>query len=167
VSVQIPKGPLLRCMVLRRVHSLTHSFPSRQIPRESTQSAPPINTPNYVLPHTTPGHTHIGSWLYCFHGWLLHEPVLRFGYDGYHRLLGSTGQASNCRNTPNAVPNPSPQILISRIISTLKYPTGDNIKIIERNSTQTQTNSCKAKQYYPYTNYPCTMLRFQGRIRQF
>jgi hypothetical protein len=30
--------------------------------------------------------THIGSWLYCFFGWLLHEPVRRFGYDVYHRL---------------------------------------------------------------------------------
>jgi hypothetical protein len=34
-----------------------------------------------TLPHTMPGHTHIGSWLYCFHGWSLHEPVLRFGHD--------------------------------------------------------------------------------------
>jgi hypothetical protein len=112
VSVQITKGPLLRHVVLGRVHSLTHSFPTRRIPRESTQSAPPIDTPNYVLPHTTPGRTHIGSWLYCFHGWSLHEPVLRFGYDVYHRLPESTGQAPNCRNPPNAVPNPSPQIPI-------------------------------------------------------
>jgi hypothetical protein len=29
--------------------------------------------------------------LYCFHGWSLHELVLRFGYDVYHRLLESTG----------------------------------------------------------------------------
>jgi hypothetical protein len=36
------------------------------------------------------GHTHIGSWLYCFHGWSLHELVLRFGYHDYHRLLEST-----------------------------------------------------------------------------
>jgi hypothetical protein len=28
-----------------------------------------------------PGGTHIGSWLYYFHGWSLHEPVLRFGHD--------------------------------------------------------------------------------------
>jgi hypothetical protein len=46
VSVQITKGPLLRRVVLRRVHSLTHSFPTRWIPRESTQSAPPIETTN-------------------------------------------------------------------------------------------------------------------------
>jgi hypothetical protein len=26
-----------------------------------------------------------------FYGWSLHEPVLRFGYDVYHRLLESTG----------------------------------------------------------------------------
>jgi hypothetical protein len=37
-------------------------------------------------------------------------------------------KAPNCQNPPNAVPNPSPQILISRITSTLKYPMGDNIK---------------------------------------
>jgi hypothetical protein len=55
------------------VHSLTHSLPTRQIARESTQSASPIVMPNLVLPHTTPGRTHIGSWLYCFHGWSLHE----------------------------------------------------------------------------------------------
>jgi hypothetical protein len=46
VSVQITKGPLLRHVVLRRVHSLAHSFPTRRIPRESTQSAPLIDTPN-------------------------------------------------------------------------------------------------------------------------
>jgi hypothetical protein len=88
-----PRAPLLRHVVLRRVHSLTDSFPTRRIPRESTQSAPPIDTPNKVLPHTTPGHTHIGSWLYCFKGWSLHELVLRFGYDVYHRLPESTGQS--------------------------------------------------------------------------
>jgi hypothetical protein len=46
VSVQISKGPLLRRVVLRRVHSITHSFPIRRIPRESTQSAPLIGTTN-------------------------------------------------------------------------------------------------------------------------
>jgi hypothetical protein len=39
LSVQITMGPLLHRVVLRRVHSLTHSFPTRRIPRESTQSA--------------------------------------------------------------------------------------------------------------------------------
>jgi hypothetical protein len=34
-----------------------------------------------TLPHTMLGHTHIGSWLYYFHRWLLHKLVLRFGYD--------------------------------------------------------------------------------------
>jgi hypothetical protein len=28
-----------------------------------------------------PDRTHICSWLYCFHGWSLHEPVLTFRYD--------------------------------------------------------------------------------------
>jgi hypothetical protein len=112
VSVQITKGPLLCHVVLRRVHSLSHSFPTKRIPRESTHSAPPIGTPNLVLPHTTPGRTHIGSWLYYFHGWSLHEPVLRFGYDVYHRLSESTRQAPNCRSPQNTVPNSSPQIPI-------------------------------------------------------
>jgi hypothetical protein len=111
VSVQITKIPLLRHVVLRRVHSLTHSFPTRQIPRESTQSTPPIDTPNYVLPHNTLGRTQICSWLYCFHGWSLHELVLRFGYDVYHRHLESTGQSpelseSTERNSKPVTPNP-------------------------------------------------------------
>jgi hypothetical protein len=38
VSVQVTKGPLLHHVVLRRVHSFTHSIPTRWIPRESTQS---------------------------------------------------------------------------------------------------------------------------------
>jgi hypothetical protein len=46
VLVQTTKGPLLHRMVLRRVHSFTHSFPTRWIRRESTLSAPPIGTPN-------------------------------------------------------------------------------------------------------------------------
>jgi hypothetical protein len=46
VSVQTTKGPLLRYAVLRRVHSFTHSFPTRQIHRDSTLPAPPIGTPN-------------------------------------------------------------------------------------------------------------------------
>jgi hypothetical protein len=61
VSVQITKVPLLHRVVLRRVHSLTHSLTTRWIPSESTQSAPPIGTPNLVLPYTTPSRTHIGS----------------------------------------------------------------------------------------------------------
>jgi hypothetical protein len=111
VSVQITKGPLLCHVVLRRIHSLTHSFPTRRIPRESTQSAPPIDMPNLVLPHTTPSHTHIDSWLYCFHGWSLHEPVLRFGYDVYHRLPESPEQSpklseSTERSSKPVTPNP-------------------------------------------------------------
>jgi hypothetical protein len=45
VSVRITKGPHLHRVVLRRVQSLTHSFPIKWIPRESTQSTPPIGTP--------------------------------------------------------------------------------------------------------------------------
>jgi hypothetical protein len=36
VSVQITKSPLFCHVVLRRVQSFTHSFPTRQIPRDST-----------------------------------------------------------------------------------------------------------------------------------
>jgi hypothetical protein len=46
VSVQTTKGPHLCHVVLRRVHSFTHSFPTRRILRESTLPAPPIGTPN-------------------------------------------------------------------------------------------------------------------------
>jgi hypothetical protein len=61
VLIQNHQGPLLRHVVLRRVHSFTHSFPTRQICRESTPPAAPTGRPNYPLPHTTLGHTHIGS----------------------------------------------------------------------------------------------------------
>jgi hypothetical protein len=81
VSVQITKGPLLHHVVLRRVHSFTHSFPTRRICRESTLPAPSIGTPNKPLPHNMPDRTHVGSWLHYFHWWSLHESVLRFGYD--------------------------------------------------------------------------------------
>jgi hypothetical protein len=46
VSVQTTKGPLLHHAVLKRVHSFTHSFPTRCIYRESTLPAPPIDMPN-------------------------------------------------------------------------------------------------------------------------
>jgi hypothetical protein len=48
--------------------------------------------------------------LYYFHGWSLHEPVLRFGYDVYHRLPESTEQSpelseSNERSSKPITPN--------------------------------------------------------------
>jgi hypothetical protein len=46
VSVQSTKGPLLRRVVLKRVHSFTHSFPTSRICRESTLPAAPIGMPN-------------------------------------------------------------------------------------------------------------------------
>jgi hypothetical protein len=110
--VQTTKGPLFHHVVLSRVHSFNHLFPTRGICRESTLSAPLIGMPNKHLPHTTPGHTLIGSWLHYFHGQPLHKQLLRFGYVDYHRLSESTGQSLNCQNQPNIVPNPSPQIPI-------------------------------------------------------
>jgi hypothetical protein len=99
-------------------------IPNQMDPKRVHSIRTTIDTPNLVLPHTTPGRTHIGSWLYYFHGWSLHEPVLRFGYDVYHRLPESTGQASNCRNPMNAVPNLSPQIPILHINREITQPTG-------------------------------------------
>jgi hypothetical protein len=81
VLVQITMGPPLTPCGFRRVHSSTQSFLTRRIRRESALPAPPISTPNYFLPHTMPGCTRIGSWLYHFHGWSLHELILRFGHD--------------------------------------------------------------------------------------
>jgi hypothetical protein len=46
VSVQTTKGPLLRYVVLKRVHSFTHSYPTRRMHRESTLPAPPIGMAN-------------------------------------------------------------------------------------------------------------------------
>jgi hypothetical protein len=62
-------------------------------------------------PHTTPGRTHRGSWLYCFHGWSLHEPVLRFGYDDYRVLSESSRHSpklskSTERSSKPITPNP-------------------------------------------------------------
>jgi hypothetical protein len=65
VSVQTIKAPLLRCVVLRRVHST----------RSTDWYA------KLALPHTMAGRTHVGSWLHYFLGWSLREPVLIFGYD--------------------------------------------------------------------------------------
>jgi hypothetical protein len=52
------QGPLLHRVALRRIHSFTHSFPTRRIPRESTQSAPPVgatthenSTTYYITPY--------------------------------------------------------------------------------------------------------------------
>jgi hypothetical protein len=46
VSVQITKAPLLHRVVLRRVHSFTHTFPTGRICRESTLPGPSIGMPN-------------------------------------------------------------------------------------------------------------------------
>jgi hypothetical protein len=46
VSVQITKDPLLRRVVLRRVYSFTHSFPTRRIRREFTLPIPLIGMSN-------------------------------------------------------------------------------------------------------------------------
>jgi hypothetical protein len=63
----------------------------------------------YAKLPTTPGRTHIGSWLHCYHGWSLHEPVHRFGYDDYHGRPKSIGQAPNCWNPSNTVPTHHPK----------------------------------------------------------
>jgi hypothetical protein len=68
-----------------------------------------------------PGHTHIGSWLHCFHGWSLHEPVLRFGYDNKPGIADyNQTQSRTAGYNQTQFPFLSPQILISRILTTLK-----------------------------------------------
>jgi hypothetical protein len=121
VSVQITKGPLLHYVVLMRVHYFTYSFPTRQIYRESTLPAPPIGMSNKPLPHTTPYRTHVESWLHYFHGWSLHEPFLRFGYDDYHRLRKSTGQSLELSKSTEHSSNLSPQIPILHTNRKVKY----------------------------------------------
>jgi hypothetical protein len=104
--VQITKGPLLHHVVLRRVHTFTHSFPTRRICRESTLSAPLIGMPNYPLPHTIPGRTHVGSWLHYFHTTAFQRPP---------------DKAPNYWSPPNTVPNLSPQIPILYTNREIRY----------------------------------------------
>jgi hypothetical protein len=59
----------------------TQTFSTRRIPRALLNPHHQLVHQDKFLPHTMPDQTHIGSWLYCFHGWSRHELVLRFGYD--------------------------------------------------------------------------------------
>jgi hypothetical protein len=47
-----------------------------------------------------------------FHGWSLHEPVLRFGYDEYHRLPESTGHSPELSKSTERSSKPVTQIPI-------------------------------------------------------
>jgi hypothetical protein len=94
VSVQITKGPLLRYVVLWRVHSLTHSFPTRRIPRESTQSAHGCT---------------------IFMGGRSMNRSLDLGMMSTTGFRSPPDKAPNCLNPSNADSNPSPQIPILHI----------------------------------------------------
>jgi hypothetical protein len=66
-----------------------------------------------------PGRTHIGSRLYYFHWWSLHELVLRFGYDNQPQasiiaLDKSLEPPTSHRQDPNPV-TPNPTLHICRI----------------------------------------------------
>jgi hypothetical protein len=80
VSVQISKSPLMRCVIFRRFHSFTHSFPTRSIHRvHSTRSthwyAKLTSTIYYVRSYPCRLMVALFSW------WSLHEPILRFRHD--------------------------------------------------------------------------------------
>jgi hypothetical protein len=86
---QPTRNPLL-CLMGFGHRSFTHTFPRfnqrsfTEHPSSFAITASPhiwFVREDQPLPHTMPGHSHIGSRLYCFHGWSLHEPILRFGYD--------------------------------------------------------------------------------------
>jgi hypothetical protein len=131
---------------------ITQADPGRRIPPRGGSVTPhsQLVCQELSLPHTTSSLTHIGSWLYCFHGWSLHKPVLRFGYDNKPQASSiAPDKALNCRCHTKIVPNPSPQVLFSTLI-------GSNNHIIDRvtqlemmnnATTQTQTRSCEAKQF--------------------
>jgi hypothetical protein len=60
------------------------------------------------------------SWVYYFHAWSLHEPVLRFGYDNkLHASSITPDKVLNCRHNTETVPILSPQILFSTLIATI------------------------------------------------
>jgi hypothetical protein len=112
--VQLPtKGPLLCHVVLSRVHSLTHTFPTKQIRGESTLPAPLIDTPRlasityYIKPYPYRLMVVLFSWVvtswtgpYIWVWWLTtnfrNPPDIVLNY---HHLL-------------NTVSNRSPQIPI-------------------------------------------------------
>jgi hypothetical protein len=112
VLVQNTMGPLFRCVVLRRVHSFTHSFPAKRIPRESTQSTTPIGTPRLDSTTYCARSYPYRLMLYYFQGWSLHEPVIRFGYDDYDRLPESTRHSLELSESIKRSSNLSPQIPI-------------------------------------------------------
>jgi hypothetical protein len=101
-----PRIPLL-CLMGSSCHSCTQTTPRfnlrsfTEYPSGSAIAASPhhrLVRQDWTLPHTMPSRTHIGSWLYYFHGRSLHEPVLRFRYD-------NQPQASSI--TPDKSPEPS------------------------------------------------------------
>jgi hypothetical protein len=118
-----------------------------------TQSTPLVGMPRLV-PTTYWARPYPYMLMVVLHGWPLHEPVLRFGYDNKPEATGSNQtQPRIAGSNQTQFPLRSPQILISRIPATLKNKSmGDLHEITVQNSTQTQDNSCKAKQYYPCTD---------------
>jgi hypothetical protein len=110
-----PRSPLL-CLMGSSCHSFTEH------PSGSAITAFPhhrLVCQDWTLPHTMPGRTHIGSWLYYFHEWSLHEPVFRFGYDNQPRAFSiapdkSLEPPASHRQVPNPI-TPNPILNTSRI----------------------------------------------------
>jgi hypothetical protein len=64
-----------------------------------------------------------------FSWWSLHELLLRFDYDNKPEAAGyNQAQPQTAGYNQTQFPFLLAQILISRIITTIKYSTGDNIK---------------------------------------
>jgi hypothetical protein len=104
VSVQITKGPSCAVWFSRESTPLpTHS-------QSGGSQKSPLNVHHRLVRQTR--FYHIGSWLYCFHGWSLHEPVLRFGYDDYHRLPESTRHSPELLESTERSSKPITQIPI-------------------------------------------------------
>jgi hypothetical protein len=107
VSVKTTKGPLLCHVVLRRLHTCTHSFPTKWIHRESTLPAPLIGTPNLPVPHTMPGHTHVHGCTIFLGGHSMNQS-LDLGMMTTVGFRSPPDKALNYQSPPNIVPNLSP-----------------------------------------------------------
>jgi hypothetical protein len=116
VLVQITKGPLLCCVVFRRVQSFIHAFPTRRIPRL-------VSTTYYAKSYPYKAH---GCTI--FMGARAMNQSLDLGMIIITGFQSPPNIALNCQNPPNTVPNPSPQILFSTLV-------GSNNHNIDRDDT--------------------------------
>jgi hypothetical protein len=120
-----PRSPLL-CLIGSSCHRCTHTtlrfnhHSFTEHPSGSSIAASPHNQlvhKDKTLPHTMPDRTLIGSWLYYFHGWSLHEPLIWFGYDNYPQASSiAPDRALNRQHRTDKFPILSLQILSSILV---------------------------------------------------